>query len=152
METRMSKARVELVPGAMQALWDLHGAVAKGACRDDPRPGAAAGQPDQRLQLLRDLHARDLRKAGEGDERIDAVAAWRESPFFTDEERAALALAEAMTLTADNPDPVPDELWDEAADHFSEPELAALLVAIAATNVWNRLNAATKQDMSAFHG
>ena len=50
-----------------------------------------------------------------------------------------------MTLIADNPDPVSDELWDEVADHFSEPELAALLVAIAATNVWNRLNAATRQ-------
>jgi alkylhydroperoxidase family enzyme len=59
--------------------------------------------------------------------------------------RAALALAEAVTRPADKADPVPDEVWDEAAGHFSEPELAGLLVTIATVNVWNRLNVATRQ-------
>ena len=72
-----------------------------------------------------DMHARDLRKAGESDERIFAVAAWRETPYYTDAERAALALAEAMTRLSDRPDPVPDDVWDEAARHYDEPALAA---------------------------
>ncbi|WP_460528281.1 carboxymuconolactone decarboxylase family protein [Flindersiella endophytica] len=77
--------------------------------------------------------------------RLFAVAAWREAPYFTDAERAALALTEAVTRIADRPDPVPDELWDEAAKHFSEEELAALLMAIGTVNVWNRLNVAVRQ-------
>jgi AhpD family alkylhydroperoxidase len=92
-----------------------------------------------------DIHSRELQHAGEPTARIFAVAAWREAPYFTDAERAALALTEAVTRLADRPDPVPDEVWDEAARHYSEPQLAALLVSIAAINVWNRLNAATRQ-------
>ena len=68
-----------------------------------------------------------------------------EEPYFTDAERAALALAEAVTRLADRPDPVPDVIWDEAARHFEEKELAALIIAIASINVWNRLNVTTKQ-------
>ncbi|MBN9101078.1 MULTISPECIES: carboxymuconolactone decarboxylase family protein [unclassified Pseudonocardia] len=92
-----------------------------------------------------DMHARELRHLGESDERIVGVAAWRDTPYFTDAERAALALAEAATRLADRPDPVPDAVWDAAADHFDEKELAGLLVSIAAINAWNRLNAATRQ-------
>ena len=92
-----------------------------------------------------DMHARELKKAGETDERIFAVAAWRETPYFTDAERAALALTEAVTRLSDRPDPVPDEVWDEAARHYDEPALAALIIPIALINVWNRLNAATRQ-------
>jgi alkylhydroperoxidase family enzyme len=73
------------------------------------------------------------------------VAAWREAPYFTDDERAALALAEAATRLADRADPVPDEVWDEAADHYDEQQLAALLLWIGVTNLFNRLNATTKQ-------
>jgi alkylhydroperoxidase family enzyme len=73
------------------------------------------------------------------------VAAWREAPYFSDAERAALALTEAATRLADRTDPVPDEVWDEAARHYSEPQLAALVVAIAGINAFNRLNAATRQ-------
>jgi AhpD family alkylhydroperoxidase len=87
-------------------------------------------------------HARRL---GETDERLAAVAAWRDSPRFSDAERAALALTEAATRLSDRPDAVPDELWDEAARHFDEPGLAALLLMIAVTNVFNRLNVATRQ-------
>ena len=97
-----------------------------------------------------DMHARELREAGESDERIWAVAAWREAPWFTDAERAALALTEAVTRIADRPDPVPDELWDEVSRHYDEAGMASLLLAIAAINVWNRLNAATRQVAGAF--
>jgi AhpD family alkylhydroperoxidase len=92
-----------------------------------------------------DMHSRDLKKAGESDERVFAVAAWREAPYFTDAERAALALAEAVTRLSDRTDPVPDEIWDEAARHYDEQALAALIISIATVNAWNRLNASTRQ-------
>lgn len=85
------------------------------------------------------------KKVGESPERLLAVSAWRESPYFDDAERAALALAESVTRLSDRPDPVPDEVWDEAARHFDERELAALLLWIAMTNVFNRINVATRQ-------
>ena len=66
---------------------------------------------------------RSAKKAGETDERLFTVAAWREAPYFTDAERAALALTEAVTRLTDRPDPVPDEIWDEAARHYDEPRL-----------------------------
>jgi AhpD family alkylhydroperoxidase len=96
-----------------------------------------------------DMHARELKEAGEKDERIWAVGAWRESPYFTDVERAALALAECLTRLADRPDAVPDAVWDDAADHYDEKELSSLLLSIAAINVWNRLNAAIRQPVGA---
>ena len=94
-----------------------------------------------------DMHARELKEAGEKDERIWGVGAWRESPHFSDAERAALALAECLTRLADRPDAVPDAVWDDAADHYDEKELSSLLLSIAAINVWNRLNAATRQPV-----
>ena len=92
-----------------------------------------------------DMHLQHMKQAGETDERCFVVSAWRDAPYFTDAERAALALAEAVTRLSDRPDPVPDSVWDEAARHFDERGLAALLVAIATINVWNRLNVATRQ-------
>jgi AhpD family alkylhydroperoxidase len=92
-----------------------------------------------------DLHARELVQAGESSERIHTVAAWRETPYFTDAERAALALAEAATRLADRSDPVPDNVWEEAAGYYSESQLMALVVAVAAINAFNRLNVATRQ-------
>ena len=85
------------------------------------------------------------KKAGESDERLFAVAAWRETDLFTDAERAALTLAESMTRLADRPDPVPDDVWDEAATHYDEKQLAGLVLWVATTNMFNRLNAATKE-------
>lgn len=85
------------------------------------------------------------RKAGEKEERLATVAAWREAPYFTDAERAALALTEAVTRLADQSDPVPDAVWNEAARHYDEKALAGLLLAISITNVFNRLNVATRQ-------
>lgn len=92
-----------------------------------------------------DFGARSAKKAGETDERLFAVAAWREAPYFTDAERAALALTEAATRLADQADPVPDAIWDEAARHFDEKGLAAIIVMIATTNLFNRLNATIRQ-------
>jgi AhpD family alkylhydroperoxidase len=134
------------VPGALDALQKL-GASA-----------TAAGIPETTLYMVHlrasqingcsvcvDIHTRELEQVGEGSERIHLVSAWRETPYFSDGERAALALTEAATRLADRPDPVPDEVWDEAARHYSEPQLAALVVAIATINAFNRLNAATRQ-------
>ena len=92
-----------------------------------------------------DMHTRSLRKLGERDARLFAVAAWREAPYYTASERAALALAEAATRLSDRSDPVPDDVWKEAAAHFPEAALAALVTAIALANVWNRLNVPTRQ-------
>ena len=92
-----------------------------------------------------DSGARSAKKAGETDERLFAVAAWREAPYFTDAERAALALTEAVTRLADRSDPVPDAIWDEAARHYDEQGLSALILMIATTNLFNRLNATTRQ-------
>jgi AhpD family alkylhydroperoxidase len=92
-----------------------------------------------------EMHARDLKRGGASDDRLFAVAAWRDAPWFSDAERAALALAESVTRLADRPDPVPDDVWNEAARHFGEQELSGLLLAIAGINVWNRLNVATRQ-------
>ena len=92
-----------------------------------------------------DMHARDLTKAGEPDERLFAVAAWRESPYFNDAERAALALTEAATRLSDRADAVSDEIWEEAARHYNESELAALILNIGMINFWNRLNVTIRQ-------
>ena len=92
-----------------------------------------------------DIHSRELEHAGERPERIHMVAAWREAPYFSDAERAALALTEAATRLADRSDPVSDEIWDEAARHYNEQQLGALVVAIAGINAFNRLNATTRQ-------
>lgn len=97
-----------------------------------------------------DAAAKTARKAGIGDERLATVAAWREAPYFTGPERAALALAEASTRLADRPDAVPDDIWDAAATHFDEKQLAALVLMIGVTNMFNRLNATTRQIAGAW--
>ncbi|XRQ10126.1 carboxymuconolactone decarboxylase family protein [Actinomadura welshii] len=86
------------------------------------------------------MHSRDAKREGETDERLWSVAAWREAPHYTDEERAALALAEAATRIGDNPAGVPDDVWDDAADHYDEKALAGLVMEIAAINAWNRIS------------
>jgi AhpD family alkylhydroperoxidase len=139
------------VPGALQALRDLGDSA------------STAGIPETTLYMAQlrasqingcsvcvDIHFRELELAGESSERIHTVAVWRETPYFSDAERAALALTEATTRLADNPDAVSDELWAEAARHYSEPQLAALVVAIATINAFNRINAATRQITGQF--
>ncbi|GAA2429503.1 carboxymuconolactone decarboxylase family protein [Actinomadura vinacea] len=136
----------ELAPGAYKAMFAMEAFL--GQC----------GIPSSTLHLIKlrasqingcgfcvDMHARDAKKEGETDERVWSVAAWREAPYYTDEERAALALTEAATRLADNPAGVPDDVWDLAADHYSEQDLAALVMAIASINAWNRINVTIRQ-------
>jgi AhpD family alkylhydroperoxidase len=99
-----------------------------------------------------DMHSKELKKAKESEERIFAVAAWRETPYFTPAERAALALAEEVTRISDRSDAVPDDIWNEAVRHYEERDLAALVIQIALINVFNRINAATRQVARAWKG
>ncbi len=139
------------VPGVLDALQGLSRAADEAA--------GQVGLPHTTIELVNirtsqingcavclDMHSRGARKAGETDERLFTLAAWRDAPYFTDAERAALALAEAGTRLADRSDPVPDAVFDEAATHYNEAALAALVVCIAAINTWNRLNVITSQE------
>ena len=96
-----------------------------------------------------DMHHRQDKataaKGGEVDDRLLFVSAWREHPSFTEAERAALALAEAETRLADRADPVPDEVWNEAARHYDDQSLATLVLFIGMVNLYNRLNVTTRQ-------
>ena len=92
-----------------------------------------------------DTHPRLLEAGGEEPERLAALATWRTTDLFSDAERSALALTEAVTRIADKGEAVPDEVWEEAADHFGEVELGAIVLSIAAINFFNRINAATRQ-------
>jgi len=89
-----------------------------------------------------DMHSKDARALGESEQRLYLLNAWRETPFYTERERAALEWTEAVTLVADHH--VPDEVYQAVAKHFSEEELANLTLAIATINSWNRLNVATR--------
>ena len=117
-----------------------------------------SGVPQETLELVHlrasqingcgpciDMGARAAMKGGETPERLWSVVAWREAPYYTDAERAALALTEAATRIADRPDPVSDPIWDDAADHFDEEGLAAIILMIALTNFFNRLNVTVRQ-------
>jgi alkylhydroperoxidase family enzyme len=84
------------------------------------------------------MHTKDARAAGETEQRLYALNAWRETPFFTDRERAALSLTEAVTLVSETR--VPDEVFEQARQQFSEKEIINLTLAIATINVWNRLS------------
>lgn len=145
MQARM-KNPVMIVPEALQALLALGAAVRKG------------GVPQRTLELVHlrasqingcglcvEMHANDAKKAGETDQRLFAVAAWRDAPYFTDAERAALALTEAATRLSDRTDPVPDDVWNEATRHYDAPALATLVLSIAMINTWNRINVPTRQ-------
>ena len=144
------QARIEnpvmTVPGAMEALQKLAAAVRHSGlahttlCLVELRASQING-----CSVCADMHSRELKAAGESDERIFTLATWREVPYFSDAERAALALTEAATRLADRPDAVPDEIWEEAARHYDEQELAGLVISIAAINAWNRINATTRQ-------
>jgi AhpD family alkylhydroperoxidase len=145
MHARM-KHPVMILPDAMRALHALDKATEVDGVPDVTRKlvHLRASQING-CSVCVDMHARELKNAGETDERLFAVAAWRDAPYFTAAERAALSLTEAVTRLCDRPDPVPDEIWDEVAKHYDEPARAALILQIAQINVWNRLNAATRQ-------
>ncbi|HET7554076.1 MAG TPA: carboxymuconolactone decarboxylase family protein [Gaiellaceae bacterium] len=88
-----------------------------------------------------DMHTKDAKAAGETEQRIYALTAWHDAPFFDERERAALAFAEAVTLMAD--DHVPDEEWEAVARHYSEDELGALVSLLVAINAWNAIGVST---------
>jgi len=144
MQARMNNPAL-VVPEAMQALQALGAAVQKGGV-----PMRTLGLVHMRTSQINGcavclaIHPMVF-KEPETDERLTTVAAWRETTFFTDAERAALALTEAVTRLSDRSDPVPDAVWEEASRHYDERSLATLLLAISATNVWNRLNVSTRQ-------
>jgi AhpD family alkylhydroperoxidase len=150
-----------IIPEAMKPIQALFGSIGGG------------GVPQATLELVHlrvsqvngcspcvDGGWRKAKKAGETDERLFAVAAWREAPYYSEAERAALALAEAVTRLSDRPDPVPDEIWDAAARCYDERGLAArcyderglaaLILMIATTNLFNRLNVSTRQPAGAW--
>ena len=95
-----------------------------------------------------DMHTKDARKAGESEQRLYAVAAWQEAPFFSEPERAALALTDAVTLIADTH--VPAAVYDEAGRHFEPEELAHLIWQIVAINAWNRIAITTRQTVGGY--
>jgi len=140
-----------IIPDAMKAIQALNAATQQGGV-----PPATLGLVHLRASQINgcsfccDSGSCHAKAAGETDERLFSVAAWREAPYFTAAERAALALTEAVTRLSDRADPVPDEIWDEAARHYDERGLAALLLMIATTNVFNRLNVATRQVAGAW--
>jgi AhpD family alkylhydroperoxidase len=145
MQSRM-KSPALTVPGAMDALQTLHKATQSS---DLPRTifelvHVRVGQING-CSVCVDMHCRVLKKVGESDARVFALAAWREAPYYTEAERAALALAETATRLSDRADAVTDEVWKEASRHFGEAALSALVMTIALANLWNRLNAATRQ-------
>jgi len=150
MKSRMKSPALTL-PGAMDALLALAKSVAHGGV---PRPtlelcNLRASQINGCCVCV-DMHSRALQKLDEKAERIFALSAWREAPYYSDAERAALALTEAATRLSDCADPVPDDIWEEAARHYSETALASLVLSIGAINLWNRLNCATKQVAGAW--
>jgi AhpD family alkylhydroperoxidase len=145
MQSRMKNPAM-ILPDALKAIQALNEVTAK----------ADVSQKTLALVHLRasqingcsfcvDMGGKHAKKAGESEERLLGVSAWREMPYFTDAERAALALTEAVTRIADRSDPVPDDIWNAAVSHFSESALAAMLLHIGLTNLYNRFNVAVRQ-------
>jgi AhpD family alkylhydroperoxidase len=150
MKEVMKEARIKnpaaVLPGAMEAIQSLISV------------SNAGGVPSTTLNLVHlrasqingchicvDFGTCHAQQAGESDHRLFSVASWQKASCFTEAERAALALSEAVTRLSDREDPVPDEIWNEAARYYDERALASLILWIATTNVFNRLNVATGQ-------
>jgi len=145
MEARM-KNPVTIIPTAMKPIMELMKAA------------QSQGLPQELMEMIHlrvsqingcsfcvDAGLKNLRKLGTSDDRVGLVAAWREAPYYTDAERAALELAEASPRLADRADAVPDEVWERATSHFDEKQLASILLMTAVTNLFNRLNAPVRQ-------
>jgi len=147
METRLNYA--EVAPGVMKSMFALGGYLAQ------------SGMEQSLLDLIYfrvsqingcayclDMHSKDLRAGGETEQRLYVLEAWRESPFYSERERAALAWAEAVTLLKDKD--VPDEVYEQARQQFSERELVNLTLAVVAINGWNRLNVAFRTTAGSY--
>ena len=152
LQARMNNPAV-ILPDAMKALLALKASTEKSGV-----PAKTIALVELRASQINgcgaclDVHARDAKRKGETDNRLFALAAWREAPYFNEAERAALALTEAVTRISNGPEVVSDEIWSEAARQYDEPALAALILAIANINVWNRLNVAVKQPIGVWKG
>jgi AhpD family alkylhydroperoxidase len=152
MQSRMENPALA-VPGAYKALLAL-----SNSAKDQGVPSTTTQLVHLRASQINgcsacvEIHAKELQESGEADERIFAVGAWRESPRFSDAERAALALTEAATRLSDRSDPVPDEVWERATEHYDQQALAALVIEIASINAWNRINATIRQVAMPFSG
>lgn len=149
MQSRMNNPAM-LLPDALPALQNIAKIVTKAAQKSD-LPMRTIHLVYLRASQINgcsvcvDMHARDARNAGETVEKLFATAAWRDAPYFSDAERAALELTESVTRLSDRADPVPDAVWHEVSKYYNEPARAALVLAISSVNLWNRLNVATKQ-------
>lgn len=145
MQARMKNPAM-IIPSALKSILALNAAVQK------------SGVPEKTLHLVHqrasqingcgfcvDFGATEARRIGETEKRLVAVAAWRETTYFSEAERAALALAEAMTRLSDRSDPVPDEIWEGVSKQYNQSELAGLVMWIAITNMFNRINVTTRQ-------
>ena len=135
-----------ILPDSMKGVQYLYSAIGQG------------GVPQMTLELVHlrasqingcsacvEFGLRSVSKTGDTLERLVRLTAWREADCFTDAERAALALTEAATRLADRPDAVTDEIWAEAARHYDEKGLAALVLMIATTNAFNRINTTIRE-------
>jgi AhpD family alkylhydroperoxidase len=145
MQSRMNNPAM-VVPDAMKALHELSSSAGKcGVPQSTLGPVEVRASQINGCSVCLDMHVRQMRQAGETDERLSTIAAWRDAPYFSHAERAALALTEAVTRLSDRADAVPDEIWNDAARQYDERALSGLLLAIATINVWNRLNVSTRQ-------
>lgn len=152
MQARMKNPAMVL-PQAMEGIQGLYKAIYSG------------GLPQQTLDLVH-MRASQINgcsacvhagfassaKTGETPERLVAVSAWYESPLFDEAERAALALTEAMTRLSDRPGQVTDEIWDQVRKHYTDEQLAALILMISTTNFFNRINTTLKEPAGAHWG
>jgi len=154
MQARMKNPAVSM-PGAMDGIQHIFKAIHAGGA-----DAATLELVHLRASQINGCSAcvfggvQSARKSGVTDEQLDTLAAWGESPFFSDAERAALALTEYATRLADRlrPDAVPDDVWDAAADHYDEKQLGSIILMIAITNFFNRVNATIKEPAGATWG
>src|SRR5258705_6638828 len=136
MSTRIAFDKVS--PGAVRAMYGLERYV-----RESGLEPALLELVKMRASQINgcayclDMHSKDARAAGETEQRLYLLSAWREAPFYTERERAALAWTEALTLVSENH--VPDEVYNQARQQFSEQELVDLSLAVVTINGWNRL-------------
>ncbi|VXB90181.1 carboxymuconolactone decarboxylase family protein [Aeromicrobium sp. 9AM] len=150
MQARMSNPAIA-VPGALEALRALSTAIEEtGLSATTQELVHLRASQINGCSVCLQMHAQALRKMGESDEKIDTVAGWPDAPYFDDAERAALALTEAVTRMSDTSDPVPDDVYEAASAHYDEQQLGALILSIAAINVWNRVNVSTHQVAGAW--
>jgi AhpD family alkylhydroperoxidase len=147
MSTRIDYAKV--APGALRAMYSLetylHDCGLEASLIELVK--MRASQINGCAYCL-DMHSKDARAAGETEQRLYLLNAWREAPFYSKRERAALAWTEALTLVAKNQ--VPDEIYDEVREHFDEQELVDLSLAIVTINGWNRLAVGFRSEVGTY--